>query len=164
MRADHHRHRQIFSALLGAPLIVPQVPPAVQAGAHPVAAAQLHAMEARIAHAGVRVLGHHDAVGDVGARVLGEVVDDGQLAQIDLGARLHHLAHRSVLAQDGREAAISRLTHSSCRLSRGTPRARAHSAGDGRRGWSPPGSATHAPARTTARDTRRGAPARGRAR
>src|SRR5215471_5289351 len=107
MRADHHRYGQRLAPLLRPPLIVPEMPAAVQARAHAVTPAQFHAVEARVAHAGVGVLGHYDAVGDVGARVFREVIDDGQLAKVDLDARLHHLAHRPTLAQEGSEAPLA---------------------------------------------------------
>jgi hypothetical protein len=107
MRADDDRHLERLAPLLGAALVIPEMPAAVKARAEAVRAAELHAMEAGVAHAGLGIARDDDAVGDVGPGILAEVADDRQRAEVDVLARRHDVLHRSRVAREGRDATVT---------------------------------------------------------
>ena len=94
MTADDHDDGQVLPQLLGTACIAPEVAAAVQAGSEQVPALELHAVEAGVAHARIGVLGDDDAVGDVGAAVLGEMARDRQQPQVQLVAGEHDVEDR----------------------------------------------------------------------
>src|SRR5262245_64226437 len=70
---------------------------AVQARPEEVWTLELHAMEARVADARIRVLRHHDAIGDVGATVLRKMARYRQAFQINVSAGEHVVEDRALL-------------------------------------------------------------------
>ena len=73
---------------------------AVQAGAEPRLAHHLQPVIAGVAHPRIRILRDDDAIGDVAPAILGEMVENWQAREIDVGPGRHHIEDRSRLLDD----------------------------------------------------------------